>query len=133
MRQLLPLFLLGAILSSTAALAQDEKPTETDLAKQIRADFTAKKYEEAESALNDFETRFPKSTQLTPLLYQGYLAHARNRDYERAAPFITAVVDAVRESRRRESSGFCFAGELHKYSGGDSATSGQSGRSGKEA
>jgi len=92
MRQLLPLFLLGAILTSTAALAEDEK-TETELYNQIRADFTAKKFEEAESALKEFESRFPNSARLTTVKYQAYIAHARNRDYEKAMPFLASVVE----------------------------------------
>ena len=92
MRQLLPFLLLGAILTSTAALAEDEK-TETELYNQIRADFTAKKFEEAESALKEFESRFPNSARLTTVKYQAYIAHARNRDYEKAMPFLASVVD----------------------------------------
>lgn len=93
MRQLLPLLLLGAILTSTAALAQDEKPTETELYNQISKDFTAKKFEEAEAALKELETRFPESLRLSTAWYQGYMAHARNQDYNNATKCISKVVD----------------------------------------
>ena len=93
MRQLLPLFLLGAILTSTTALAQDEEPSETALLNQIRKDFTAKKFEDAESALKELETRFPDSLRLSSAWYQGYIAHARNRDYKNATRCISKSVD----------------------------------------
>lgn len=104
MRQLLPLLILVTIFASTSAFAQDEKKsgdakpeekpkTETQLFNQIRTDFTARKYREAESALKEFEARFPNSPRLQSLQYSGYIAYARVRNYPRATPLIAAAVD----------------------------------------
>ena len=111
MRQLLPFLLLGAILTSTATLAEDEK-TETELYNQIRTDFTAKKFEEAESALKEFEARFPNSARLTSAKYLGYMAHARNRDYKKATPFIASVVDLSLKAAEKNPA---TAGALVRY------------------
>lgn len=105
MRQILSLLLLGAFLTSTTtfAIAQDADkkkdetskaaPTEQELYTTVQKAFAAKKFEEAEKGLKDFESRFPKSLRLNNLQYQGYMGYARDRKYNDAARHIAAVVD----------------------------------------
>jgi thiol-disulfide isomerase/thioredoxin/TolA-binding protein len=105
MRQILPLLLLGAFLTSATdfTLAQDatekkdgatkEAPSELDLYKSVSAALSARKFDEAEEGLKDFEKRFPNSLRMNTLQYQAYYTYTRNRKTSDAARHIAAVVD----------------------------------------
>jgi thiol-disulfide isomerase/thioredoxin len=123
MRQILSLLLLGAFLTSstTFAVAQDadkkkdeakEAPTELELYKSVSTALNARKFDDAEEGLKDFEKRFPNSLRLNTLQYQAYYTYARNRKTSDAARHIAAVVDRAVEQLPKNPRG---AASLSSY------------------
>lgn len=126
MRQILSLLIAAAFLTNAANLtiAQDaaekkeeatkkaeKAPTERELYDSVRAAFTAKKYDEAEKGLADFETRFPNSLRLNGLQYQAYFAYVRIRNYKDSVRHITAVVDrTIKQVEKNPSSAASLSG-----------------------
>lgn len=106
MRQILTLGLIGALIScfSVSIVAQDvdkkdeqktETATEQELFNSTAAAFQAKKFEEAEEGIKELESRFPESSRLQTIRYQGYIAYARSGKYEDAERHITTIVDGI--------------------------------------
>ena len=106
MRQILTLGLIGALIScfSVSIVAQDvdkkdeqktETATEQELFNSTAAAFQAKKFAEAEEGITELESRFPESSRLQTIRYQGYIAYARSGKYEDAERHITTIVDGI--------------------------------------